>query len=159
MTKLISSLAAKRGAISLLSGAVFGFGLSLAQMTDPAKVLGFLDLAGDWDPSLLLVLGSAVGLAAVAFRALLRRETPALEPRFHLSRRTQIDAALLVGAALFGAGWGLGGYCPGPAISSLGFGNPEALWFVPAMLLGAGLQRWQTRVAGRRTAASAVGTP
>lgn len=142
----------KRAATALLSGTVFGYGLALAQMTDPAKVLGFLDLAGDWDPSLMLVLGGAVGTAALAFRRVLRRGRPALDEHFHISHKLRPDAPLLVGAALFGLGWGLGGYCPGPAISSLGFGNAEALWFVPAMLAGAGLQRWQARAAMRRTA-------
>jgi hypothetical protein len=145
----------QRSWVSLLSGTVFGFGLALAQMTDPNKVLGFLDVAGDWDPSLMLVLGDAVGTAALAFRHVLRRAAPALDNHFHISHKVQIDAPLLVGATLFGVGWGLGGYCPGPAISSLGFGNAEALWFVPAMLLGAGLQRWQARLAVRRTTASA----
>lgn len=135
----------QRAAAALLSGTVFGFGLALAQMTDPNKVLGFLDLAGDWDPSLMLVLAGAVGTAALAFRRVLRRSGPLLDDHFHISPKRRVDAPLLIGAALFGLGWGLGGYCPGPAISSLGFGNAEALWFVPAMLLGAGVQRWQAR--------------
>lgn len=135
----------KRALVSLLSGTVFGYGLALAQMTDPLKVLGFLDLAGDWDPSLMLVLGGAVGTAALAFSLVLRRGKPAWDDHFHISHKVAIDAPLLVGAAVFGVGWGLGGYCPGPAISSLGFGNAEAYWFVPAMLVGAGLQRWRAR--------------
>lgn len=146
----MSPLNLKRAAAALLSGTVFGFGLALAQMTNPNKVLGFLDLAGDWDPSLMLVLGGAVGTAALAFRPLLRRARPALDDHFHISHKVRIDAPLLVGAALFGVGWGLGGYCPGPAISSLGFGNAEAFWFVPAMLVGAGMQRWQARLAVMR---------
>lgn len=146
----MDALNLKRGAAALLSGTVFGFGLALAQMTDPNKVLGFLDLAGDWDPSLMLVLGGAVGTATLAFRQLLRRARPALDDHFHISAKLRIDAPLLAGAALFGVGWGLGGYCPGPAISSLGFGNAEAFWFVPAMLVGAGVQRWQAQRALRQ---------
>lgn len=153
----MATLNLKRSLVSLLSGTVFGFGLALAQMTDPNKVLGFLDVAGDWDPSLMLVLGGAVVTAAVAFRQVLRRPVPALDDHFHISHKLRIDAPLLIGAAVFGMGWGLGGYCPGPAISSLGFGNAEALWFVPAMLAGAGLQRWQARHAlGRAVQAANV---
>jgi hypothetical protein len=132
-----------RALAGLLAGVVFGVGLAVAQMTDPLKVLGFLDLAGAWDASLLFVLGGAVVLAAVAFRFVLRWPAPLLDERFHLPTKAAIDRPLLVGSALFGIGWGLAGYCPGPAIASLGFGNPEALWIVPALLAGAALQRWQ----------------
>jgi len=109
------------------------------------QVLAFLDVFGAWDPSLLFVMGGAVVLAFLGFRLVLRRAAPLWDERFHISASVKVDRHLLVGAAMFGLGWGLGGYCPGPAISSLGFGNPEALWFVPAMLAGAGLQRWQAR--------------
>lgn len=131
--------------VGLLAGTVFGLGLGVSQMVDPRKVLGFLDVAGAWDPSLMFVLGGAVGMAALGFRWVLRQPAPRLGGRFHLSRAVAVDAPLVAGAALFGVGWGLAGYCPGPAIASFGFGNPEALWFVPAMLAGAGLQRWQLR--------------
>jgi uncharacterized protein len=137
--------AALRAFAALLAGGVFGFGLALAGMIDPLKVLGFLDLYGDWDASLLLVLGGAVSIAAISFRLVLRRSAPVLDERFHLPPARSVDAALVGGAAIFGVGWGLGGYCPGPAIASLAYANPEALWFVPAMLLGAGVQRWLTR--------------
>jgi len=126
---------------ALAAGAVFGLGLAVAQMTDPRKVLGFLDVAGAWDASLLFVMGGAVLLAAVGFRAVLRRPAPHWDTRFHLSTRRGIDAPLLLGAVLFGIGWGLAGYCPGPALASLAFGNAEALWFLPAMLAGMALQR------------------
>ncbi|HET7867111.1 MAG TPA: DUF6691 family protein [Burkholderiaceae bacterium] len=135
----------RRALAALVAGAVFGTGLAVAQMIDPRKVLGFLDVAGDWDASLLFVLGGAVVLAAVAFRVVLRRPAPLWDDCFHLSARQGIDAPLLLGAALFGIGWGLAGYCPGPAIASLAFGNSEAWWFVPAMAAGAALQRWQAR--------------
>jgi uncharacterized membrane protein YedE/YeeE len=126
-----------------LSGSVFGVGLAVAQMTDPRKVLGFLDVTGAWDASLLFVLGGAVVLSALAFHFVLRRPAPLWDMRFHLPAVSAIDRPLLLGSALFGIGWGLAGYCPGPAIASLGFGNAEALWLVPAMLAGAALHRWR----------------
>lgn len=129
----------------LLCGLIFGLGLGVSQMVDPRKVLGFLDIAGAWDASLMFVMGGALLVAAIGFRAVLRRPTPRFGERFDLSTARRIDAPLLGGAALFGIGWGLAGYCPGPAIASLGFGNAEALWFLPAMLAGAGLQHWQAR--------------
>ena len=132
-----------RALAALVAGLVFGVGLALAQMTDPRKVLGFLDLAGAWDASLLFVLGGAVLLAGVGFRFVLKRRAPLLAERFQLPTATAIDRPLLLGSALFGVGWGLAGYCPGPAIASLGFGNAEALWIVPALFAGAALQRWQ----------------
>lgn len=130
-----------RALAAALSGTVFGVGLALAQMTDPRKVQNFLDLAGAWDPSLLFVLGGAVMLTAAGFRAVLRRRAPLLDRAFHLSTYQAVDVPLVLGSALFGIGWGLSGYCPGPAVASLALGNAEALWVVPAMLFGAGLQR------------------
>ena len=132
----------------LLCGLVFGLGLGVSQMVDPRKVLGFLDIAGAWDASLMLVMGGALLVAAVGFRVVLRRPSPRFGDRFHLGAARAIDAPLLTGAALFGIGWGLAGYCPGPAIASLGFGNAEALWFLPAMVAGAGLQRWKAQRSG-----------
>ena len=136
-----------RGTAALACGTVFGLGLAVAQMVDPRKVLAFLDVAGAWDASLLLVLGAAVMLAGTGFALLRRRAAPLLETSFHPPDATALDAPLIVGSALFGIGWGLAGYCPGPAIASLGFGNAEALWFVPAMLAGIALRR---RTARRR---------
>jgi uncharacterized membrane protein YedE/YeeE len=130
------------------SGFIFGIGLALAQMIDPRKVLAFLDVGGAWDASLAFVMGGAVLAAALGFHFIVRRPHPLLDLRFHLPQATTVDRRLLAGAALFGLGWGAAGYCPGPAIASLGFANPEAVWFVPALLAGAGLQRWQARRAG-----------
>jgi uncharacterized membrane protein YedE/YeeE len=132
---------AVQGLAALAAGVVFGIGLTLAQMTDPRKVLNFLDVAGTWDPSLLFVLGGATGLALLAFRFVLRRPTPLFDARFHLPQATAVNARLVAGSALFGIGWGLAGYCPGPAFASIGLGNAEALWIVPAMLAGAALQQ------------------
>ena len=131
-----------RNLAALASGTVFGLGLALAQMTNPDKVLNFLDIAGRWDPSLLLVLGGAVVLGTLGFRLVLRRGAPLWDGMFHLPLQHAIDRPLLIGSALFGIGWGIAGYCPGPAIASLGFSNPEALWVLPAMVAGAALQRW-----------------
>lgn len=128
---------------ALAAGTFFGLGLALARMIDPLKVLAFLDVAGPWDPSLLFVLAGAVLLAGAGFRWVLRAPQPRFDDRFHLPVAGRLDRPLLLGAAVFGVGWGLGGYCPGPAIASLAYANPEALWFVPAMLAGAALQRWQ----------------
>jgi uncharacterized membrane protein YedE/YeeE len=128
---------------ALGSGTLFGIGLAVAQMTDPRKVLGFLDIAGAWDASLLFVMGGGASLALVGYFLVLKRRLPVLDAAFHLPTRIAIDRPLLIGSALFGIGWGLAGYCPGPAISSLGLGNAEALWFLPALFSGFALQRWR----------------
>lgn len=125
-----------KGLIGLLTGLIFGFGLALSGMTQPEKVLGFLDVAGVWDPSLLFVLGGAVGVTVVAFHFILRRKTPLLDTRYYFSEISQIDRALLAGSALFGIGWGIGGYCPGPAVTLLAAPSWELWAFLPAMLLG-----------------------
>ncbi|MDO9192388.1 MAG: YeeE/YedE family protein, partial [Undibacterium sp.] len=127
--------------ISLLAGLVFGLGLALSGMTSPAKVLDFLDLAGNWDPSLLFVLGGAVGVTAIVFRWILRRKKPLFSDQFFLPLAKNIDGKLIVGALIFGIGWGISGYCPGPAIASLASPNWETWIFLPAMLAGILLQR------------------
>ena len=127
-------------------GLVFGLGLVLSGMSNPAKVLNFLDLGGiargTWDPSLAFVMAGAVMVAFIGFRLVLRRGAPILDDRFHLSDRRGIDTRLLLGPAIFGVGWGLVGFCPGPAITSLGFGSPSGVLFVAAMLAGMALARW-----------------
>jgi len=127
--------------VGLLTGLIFGFGLALSGMTQPEKVLGFLDMAGQWDPSLLFVLGGAVGVTAVAFRFVLRRKTPVLDVRYYFSDKTQIDRSLILGSAMFGLGWGIGGYCPGPAVALLAAPNWELWAFLPAMVLGIFLEK------------------
>ncbi|MCJ8144239.1 YeeE/YedE family protein [Ancylobacter sp. A5.8] len=122
--------------VNLGLGLLFGIGLVVSGMSDPAKVLNFLDLFGTFDPSLAFVMGGAVLVAFIGFRLVLRREAPVLAPRFHLPTRRDIDARLIVGPALFGIGWGLGGFCPGPAFTALGLGAAGTLVFVPAMLAG-----------------------
>jgi uncharacterized membrane protein YedE/YeeE len=125
--------------LSLAAGLVFGLGLIVSAMVDPAKVLGFLDIAGNWDPSLALVMGGAILVTAPAFALARRMGAPVLAPRFEWPTRRDIDARLIGGAALFGIGWGLVGLCPGPALSALGFVPGEVLVFVAAMLAGMGL--------------------
>ncbi|WP_085316653.1 DUF6691 family protein [Derxia lacustris] len=127
--------------VSLVAGALFGLGLGVARMTDPLKVLGFLDIAGAWDPSLAFVLGGAVAVTVVAFRFVLRRAAPIWAERFHLPTASAVDRRLVLGAALFGIGWGLTGYCPGPALAGLAVGNAELVWFLPALLAGGLLAR------------------
>ncbi|HEX7813355.1 MAG TPA: DUF6691 family protein [Burkholderiales bacterium] len=124
-----------------MAGLVFGIGLALSGMTHPGKVLAFLDVAGAWDPSLLLVLGGAVGVTAIAFRFILRRPAPVLDESFRVPTLKAIDGPLVVGTALFGIGWGISGYCPGPAIASLAAPNWETWVFIPAVLLGAFVHR------------------
>lgn len=118
------------------AGALFGAGLALSGMTDARRVLGFLDIAGDFDPTLVWVLASALLVSAVGQRWVLRRAQPWFAVRFQLPSARDVDARLLLGAALFGIGWGWAGYCPGPAIAGLAVASREALWFVPAMLAG-----------------------
>lgn len=128
-----------------IAGGLFGLGLAMSGMTDARRVLGFLDVAGAFDPTLLFVLGGAVTTTLVLFRWVLRRQRPLLAEAFRVPRPGRIDRPLLLGAAIFGVGWGLAGYCPGPALAGLGAGSVEALWFVPAMLLGAQLHRMLER--------------
>ena len=130
-----------REAVNLLAGLVFGLGLLISGMANPAKVQNFLDLAGTFDPSLLFVMAGAVVVTLAGYRLALRRPKPILAERFHLPTARDIDARLLAGAALFGVGWGLSGFCPGPAITSLAILAKGTLVFVPAMLIGIGLAR------------------
>jgi uncharacterized protein len=123
----------------LLVGLLFGCGLMLAGMTNPAKVLGFLDLAGAWDPSLALVMGGAIAVGLVAFTLAGQRSTSLLGEPMRLPTRNDIDRPLLLGSLGFGIGWGLAGFCPGPALVALGTGAPKAVVFVLAMLAGMGL--------------------
>ncbi|CAM0124433.1 DUF6691 family protein [Stenotrophomonas hibiscicola] len=123
-------------AAAAVAGALFGAGLALSGMTDARRVLGFLDVTGDFDPTLLWVLGSALLVSAAGQRWALRRARPWFAMRFQLPTARDVDTRLLLGAALFGIGWGWAGYCPGPAIAGLAAASREALWFVPAMVLG-----------------------
>jgi rhodanese-related sulfurtransferase/uncharacterized membrane protein YedE/YeeE len=121
---------------ALVAGSLFGAGLFVSGMTRPEKVLGFLDIFGAWDASLMLVMLGAIGVHAIAYRSMRGRSAPLFSATFAVPRRRDLDVKLLIGAALFGAGWGLGGYCPGPAITSLPGGGLGAAVFVVAMLTG-----------------------
>ncbi len=120
---------------------LFGLGLAISRMVDPAKVLGFLDFAGDWDPTLAFVMGGGLIVTVPAFLPTLKRARPLLAEAFALPAKTEFDARLIGGSAIFGIGWGLVGYCPGPAISSLAYGRQETLIFLAALIVGSLLTR------------------
>lgn len=130
---------ALRNAGAAAAGLAFGVGLVLSGMTRPSKVLAFLDVFGDWDPSLLFVMGGAVGVYAIGYR--LRREKPIAADTYAVPSAGKIDARLLLGAAVFGVGWGLSGYCPGPAVVSLGSGSFGVIVFLACVLAGMALTR------------------
>ncbi len=141
----------KRVAVAVISGLVFGLGLSISGMVNPAKILGFLDIAGNWDPSLGIVLAAAVGTTVLIFRLVLKRDTPLLDNQFHLPARTDVDSMLVLGAAIFGVGWGISGFCPGPAYTTLLQGRWETWIFFAAMIAGMASFRFGSAfVAGRR---------
>lgn len=121
---------------ALLVGLVFGIGLILGGMTNPAKVIGFLDLFGNWDPSLAFVMGGAISVGLVAFRVAGGRPTSLLGEPMRLPTRNDIDKRLITGSLVFGAGWGLAGFCPGPALVALGTGSLKAAIFAGSMLVG-----------------------
>lgn len=125
-----------RISVAFVSGVIFALGLWLGGMTDPAKVQGFLDLAGSWDPSLAFVLGSAVLVSAISYLLANTQVHPWLSAEFEIPRSTTIDKRLILGAIIFGSGWGLGGYCPAPALVSLSQGSTDALIFFISMLAG-----------------------
>lgn len=131
---------------ALLSGAVFGLGLAISGMMNPAKVIGFLDVAGDWDPTLMFVMGGALLVTIPAFRLVLRRRGPVLENDFDIPAKSNVDGRLLGGAATFGVGWGLVGFCPGPAVvalvPALATGLMPVFAFVGAMVAGMLVHRW-----------------
>lgn len=123
---------------SFLIGLLFGLGLVISQMTNPQKILGFLDVAGNWDPTLAVVMASALFTTLIGYRLVLAREKPAFDVSFHVPTKTVIDRPLLVGAAIFGVGWGMAGLCPGPGISAVAIGGVAPLAFIAAMLAGMG---------------------
>lgn len=132
--------------IQFAIGLTFGLGLVIAGMSNPAKVLNFLDLAaipaGTWDPSLAFVLAGAISVTFVGFRLVLRRKQPILGEKFHLPTATDLDARIIVGPAIFGVGWGLAGFCPGPAFTAIGAASTSGALFVAAMLVGMVAARW-----------------
>lgn len=119
-----------------LIGLIFGVGISISGMANPAKVLNFFDISGTWDPSLVFVMGGAVVVAFFGYRIVLRRPAPVLDAKFHLPDNPRIDARLLGGSALFGIGWGIAGFCPGGALPALGTGQIDVFVFVAALIAG-----------------------
>ena len=142
----------KHRVTEFLVGLLFGVGLIVAGMTDPSKVLGFLDLAGTWDPSLAFVMGGGILVGLGAFATAKKRTTTLFGGAMHLPTSTDIDKRLIGGGLLFGAGWGLAGFCPGPAIVSLGAGQPKAAVFVAAMLAGMAVFEMVERMQVRKSA-------
>ncbi len=128
-----------------LVGLLFGLGLMLSGMTDPGKVLGFLDLAGAWDPSLALVMGGAIAVGVAAFALAKKRTLTFFGGALHWPDASAVDKRLVLGSLVFGVGWGLAGFCPGPAVVSLAAGQPKAAVFVAAMLAGMALFEWADR--------------
>ena len=122
--------------VAALAGALFGAGLLLSGMTDPAKVLGFLDVTGAWDPALAFVMVGAIAVHAIGYQLVRRRPRPLLEGAFHLPPQCAVDRRLLVGAAIFGVGWGLAGFCPGPGLVAAASGATQALVFAGGMAVG-----------------------
>jgi uncharacterized membrane protein YedE/YeeE len=127
--------------VALASGLLFGLGLAVSQMINPAKVIAFIDIFGDWDPSLAFVMAAAIPLAAVGFRIGARRAAPLCAEQFSPPLQTRVDGSLILGAVVFGVGWGLVGYCPGPALATLPLGDSRTWLFVAAMLIGMGAYR------------------
>lgn len=143
-----------RGFVAFASGLLFALGLGVGGMTKPAKVIGFLDVAGDWDPSLAFVMGGALLVYGLVARLALARPHPLFDDRFHVPTRRDIDRRLVLGAVLFGAGWGLAGYCPGPALVSLASGRGAVVAFVAAMLAGMWLETRSSSLASPAHAAA-----
>ncbi len=139
----------KRNAAAFGTGALFAVGLAISGMTKPSKVVGFLDVAGAWDASLAFVMVGAIAVHFVAHRIATRRHSPLFDAKFHLPTRKDIDRRLVLGAALFGVGWGLGGFCPGPALVAGGGGSLNAIVFVAGMTIGMVLEHAVARASTR----------
>ena len=132
----------KQNLVAAVSGLLFGLGLGFSQMIDRDRVLGFLDVAGVWDPTLLFVLGGAVGVTIITFRFVLHLARPVVSEKFYLPTKKDLDGPLILGAVLFGIGWGIAGYCPGPAITALVLGIWNPVLFIIAMIGGSLTYQW-----------------
>ena len=122
--------------IALMSAILFAAGLAVSGMMDPANIIGFLDIFGDWKPALMLVMVGAIAVHMVSYKFIVNRKSPLLDTKFHIPTKKDIDLKLIIGSALFGIGWGLGGFCPGPAVASLASWESPIFTFVGSMLLG-----------------------
>jgi uncharacterized protein len=145
---------ALRTLAALACGLVFGLGLAISGMMNPAKVIGFLDVAGDWDPTLAFVMGGALLVAIPAYRVILKQRHPVLSGSFSLPTAEKLDSTLIWGSSLFGVGWGLVGFCPGPAVAAIVTGLPAVLGFVAAMIAGMALYAWLSGEHTRRKSSS-----
>jgi uncharacterized membrane protein YedE/YeeE len=125
-----------------LTGLLFGVGISISGMANPAKVLNFFDVFGTWDPSLAFVMGGALIVAFIGYRVVLKRPAPTFDPQFYVPTSRQLDSRLIGGSAVFGIGWGISGFCPGGALPALGTLNPSVLIFTTALLVGMSAARW-----------------
>ncbi len=132
----------KTNLIALIAGVIFGLGLALSQMINPDKVLNFLDVTGNWDPSLIFVMLGALTVSTLSFRFIFKRDAPVFGAEFHITKKTIITKPLLIGSALFGIGWGMTGYCPGPAVASLGLFSLEGVVMVIAIYAGFISHQW-----------------
>ena len=141
---------------ALIIGLVFGSGIALSGMANPAKVLNFFDFAGTWDPSLSFVMGGALIVTAIGYAVVLRRDAPVFDRSFHLPTRRDVDVPLIAGSAVFGIGWGITGFCPGGAIPALGLGQGDAWLFVGSMVGGIALARLARHRLAPRAAAKPV---
>jgi uncharacterized membrane protein YedE/YeeE len=140
--------------VSYIVGLIFGIGISISGMANPAKVLNFFDIAGTWDPSLIFVMGGALVTTFVGYRFVLRRPTPAFEDSFKLPTRRDLDLPLIGGSAVFGIGWGIAGFCPGGALPALGTGRPEVFIFTAALIAGVFAAKALQRVAAIKVASA-----
>ena len=141
---------------ALVIGLIFGTGIALSGMANPAKVLNFFDVAGTWDPSLAFVMGGALAVAAIGYRFVLKRPAPVFDTAFHLPTGRKLDMPLLAGSAVFGIGWGVTGFCPGGAIPALGLGEADAFLFVGAMVGGIAMARLLRHALSARAAIRAT---
>lgn len=137
--------------LALLTGLVFGTGIALSGMINPAKVLNFFDIAGTWDPSLAFVMGGALAVTAIGYRFVLKSPQPLFDRQFHLPTRKDVDLPLIAGSAVFGIGWGIAGFCPGGSIPALGLMQADAVIFVAAMIAGIAITRLARQLAARST--------
>jgi uncharacterized membrane protein YedE/YeeE len=128
--------------VNLFAGVLFGLGLTVSGMVDPAKIIGFLDFAGDWDPTLAFVMGGALFVTIPTFRLISRRPRPILADNFDLPTKKDVDSRLLAGSAIFGIGWGLAGFCPGPSVTAMASGLAPVFTFVAAMVAGMAVYKW-----------------
>lgn len=135
--------------LALLTGLVFGAGIALSGMINPAKVLNFFDVAGTWDPSLAFVMGGALLVTAIGYRFVFKSSQPLFDRQFHLPTRKDIDMPLVAGSAVFGIGWGIAGFCPGGSIPALGLMQVDAVIFVAAMIAGIAITRFARQLATR----------